>query len=140
MSLTFYDPSENYLEIAGVQISGLTRIGLRRGNVVTKKVDGIHEVYSTRVKMNRKPFLLSISLLQTSPSNIILEQILSKTERSPDSFFGVLLAGSGGTVHINSTGWIETGADCDLEEVVGERVWTMCISPYVFGGLIDLLV
>ena len=27
-----------------------------------------------------------------------------------------MLTGNGGTVHINSTGYIETGADCDLEE------------------------
>lgn len=140
MALTFYDPSQNRLEIAGVAIGGVTRMSLRRGNVITKKVDGIHEVYSARVKMNRKPFVLTVSVLQTSPSLVYLEQLLSHTERNPDSFFGVTLIGNGGTVHINSTGYVETGADCDLEEAVGERTWTFCVNPYVFGGLIDLLV
>ena len=51
-----------------------------------------------------------------------------------------MLTGNGGTVHINSTGYIETGADCDLEEALGERTWTICVNPYAFGGLIDLLV
>lgn len=140
MSLTFYDPSENTLSVAGVTLGGITRISLRRGNVTTKKVDGIHEVYSARVKMNRKPFLLSITMLQTSPSLIYLEQLLARTERSPDSFFEVVLTGNGGIVHIYSTGYIETGADCDLEEALGERTWTICVNPYAFGGLIDLLV
>ena len=84
--------------------------------------------------------MLSITMLQTSPSLVYLEQLLARTERSPDSFFGVMLTGNGGTVHINSTGYIETGADCDLEEALGERTWTICVNPYVFGGLIDLLV
>ena len=92
------------------------------------------------MRANRQPFTLTVSLLQTSPSNIIFEQLLSKTEKSPDSFFGVTLLGNGGTVHINSTGYLKVGADCDLEEEVGERIWTIGVNPFVFGGLIDLLV
>lgn len=140
MSLTFYDPSQNRVEIAGVAISGVTKISLRRGNAAVKKIQGIHDVYSARVKMNRTPFYLTISLLQTSPSLVYFERLLAHSERNPDSFFGIMVLGNGGTVHINSTGYVETGADCDLEETVGERTWTFCVNPYIFGGLIDLLV
>lgn len=140
MSLTFYDPSQNKLIIADAEINGVTRISLKRGNVTTNTIVGTHEAYAARVRANRQPFTLTVSLLQTSPSNIIFEQLLSKTEKSPDSFFGVTLLGNGGTVHINSTGYLKVGADCDLEEEVGERIWTIGVNPFVFGGLIDLLV
>ena len=59
MSLTVYDPSQNSITIAGHTCQGVISINTKRGDAISKTINGISEAYSTRIRTRRKPFTVT---------------------------------------------------------------------------------
>ena len=140
MSLTVYDPSQNSITIAGHTCQGVISINTRRGDALSKTINGISEAYSTRIRTRRKPFTVTVTLLQTSITNVYLQQLSNASENAVDSFVDILILGSGGVVHLRSIGYIETASDLEQQEDLVERVWTFKVNPSSVGGVVDLIV
>ena len=111
MSITIYDPSQNSITIAGHTCQGVVSINTKRGDAISKTINGISEAYSTRIRTRRKPFTVTVTLLQTSITNVYLQQLANASESAVDSFVDILILGSGGVVHLRSIGYIETASD-----------------------------
>lgn len=140
MSLTVYDPSQNSITIAGHTCQGVISINTKRGDAISKTINGISEAYSTRIRTRRKPFTVTVTLLQTSITNVYLQQLANASENAVDSFVDILILGSGGVVHLRSIGYIETASDLEQHEELVERVWTFKVNPSSIGGVVDLIV
>jgi hypothetical protein len=140
MSLTVYDPSQNSITIAGHTCQGVISINTKRGDAISKTINGISEAYSTRIRTRRKPFTVTVTLLQTSITNVYLQQLSNASENAVDSFVDILILGSGGVVHLRSIGYIETASDLEQHEELVERVWTFKVNPSSIGGVTDLIV
>ena len=140
MSLTVYDPSQNSITIAGHTCQGVISINTKRGDAISKTINGISEAYSTRIRTRRKPFTVTVTLLQTSITNVYLQQLANASENSVDSFVDILILGSGGVVHLRSVGYMETASDLEQHEELVERVWTFKVNPSSIGGVTDLIV
>jgi hypothetical protein len=140
MTLTVYDPSQNSITIAGHTCQGVISINTKRGDAISKTINGISEAYSTRIRTRRKPFTVTVTLLQTSITNVYLQQLANASENSVDSFVDILILGSGGVVHLRSVGYIETASDLEQHEELVERVWTFKVNPSSIGGVTDLIV
>jgi len=140
MTLTVYDPSQNSITIAGHTCQGVISINTKRGDTISKTINGISEAYSTRIRTRRKPFTVTVTLLQTSITNVYLQQLANASENSVDSFVDILILGSGGVVHLRSVGYMETASDLEQQENLVERVWTFKVNPSSIGGVVDLIV
>lgn len=140
MTLTVYDPSQNSITIAGHTCQGVISINTRRGDALSKTINGISEAYSTRIRTRRKPFTVTVTLLQTSITNVYLQQLANASENAVDSFVDILILGSGGVVHLQSIGYIETASDLEQQEDLVERVWAFKVNPNSIGGVTDLIV
>jgi len=140
MSLTVYDPSQNSITIAGHTCQGVVSINTKRGDAISKTINGISEAYSTRIRTRRKPFTVTVTLLQTSITNVYLQQLANASENAVDSFVDILILGSGGVVHLRSIGYMETASDLEQHEELVERVWTFKVNPSSIGGVTDLIV
>ena len=140
MSLTVYDPSQNSITIAGHTCQGVISINTKRGDAISKTINGISEAYSTRIRTRRKPFTVTVTLLQTSITNVYLQQLANASESAVDSFVDMLILGSGGVVHLRSVGYIETASDLEQQEELVNRVWTFRANPSSIGGVVDLIV
>jgi len=140
MSITIYDPSQNSITIAGHTCQGVISINTKRGDAISKTINGISEAYSTRIRTRRKPFTVTVTLLQTSITNVYLQQLANASESAVDSFVDILILGSGGVVHLRSIGYIETASDLEQHEELVERVWTFRVNPSSVGGVVDLIV
>ena len=140
MSLTVYDPSQNSITIAGHTCQGVVSINTKRGDAISKTINGISEAYSTRIRTRRKPFTVTVTLLQTSITNVYLQQLSNASENAVDSFVDILILGSGGVVHLWSIGYIETASDLEQQEDLVNRVWTFRVNPTAIGGVVDLIV
>ena len=82
MTLTVYDPSQNSITIAGHTCQGVISINTKRGDAISKTINGISEAYSTRIRTRRKPFTVTVTLLQTSITNVYLQQLANASDRS----------------------------------------------------------
>lgn len=140
MTLTVYDPSQNSITIAGHTCQGVVSINTKRGDAISKTINGISEAYSTRIRTRRKPFTVTVTLLQTSITNVYLQQLSNASENAVDSFVDILILGSGGVVHLRSIGYIETASDLEQQEELVNRVWTFRANPSSIGGVVDLIV
>lgn len=140
MTLTVYDPSQNSITIAGHTCQGVISINTKRGDAISKTINGISEAYSTRIRTRRKPFTVTLTVLQTSITNVYLQQLANASESAVDSFVDILILGSGGVVHLRSVGYIETASDLEQHEELVERVWTFKVNPSSIGGVTDLIV
>jgi len=140
MTLTVYDPSQNSITIAGHTCQGVVSINTKRGDAISKTINGISEAYSTRIRTRRKPFTVTLTVLQTSITNVYLQQLANASESAVDSFVDILILGSGGVVHLRSIGYIETASDLEQQEDLVERVWTFRVNPTAIGGVTDLIV
>ena len=140
MSITIYDPSQNSITIAGHTCQGVVSINTKRGDAISKTINGISEAYSTRIRTRRKPFTVTVTLLQTSITNVYLQQLSNTSENAVDSFVDILILGSGGVVHLRSIGYIETASDLEQQEDLVSRVWTFRANPTAIGGVVDLIV
>jgi len=129
MSLTVYDPSQNSITIAGHTCQGVVSINTKRGDAISKTINGISEAYSTRIRTRRKPFTVTVTLLQTSITNVYLQQLSNASENAVDSF-----------VDLRSIGYIETASDLEQQEDLVNRVWTFRVNPTAIGGVVDLIV
>lgn len=140
MTLTVYDPSQNSITIAGHTCQGVVSINTKRGDAISKTINGISEAYSTRIRTRRKPFTVTVTLLQTSITNVYLQQLSNASENAVDSFVDILILGSGGVVHLRSIGYMETASDLEQQEELVDRVWTFKVNPSSVGGVTDLIV
>ena len=143
MSSTVYDPSQNEVVIGGYTLTGVTSIKVKRGNDSFKVVDGIHPLYSARVRNFTRPFRLNVKLLQTSESNQVLQRLYASSEVNANSFLRVEVVssnGSSGTApNISSTGYITSAPDLIREAEVNDTEWQFVVNTLEFTSLTDLI-
>lgn len=139
MLVTYYDPLENSVTIGNHKLLGVVSIKVKRNNPLFKTVEGISPIYSTRILQNRKPFTLSVELLQTSTSNEVLKDIYNASETNLNSFIDIVVSSDRG-VHISSSGYITDSPDLELEETLNNRTWTFSVNAYSVGGILDVII
>lgn len=143
MTSTVYDPSSNVVRIGGHSLIGVTSIKVKRGNDTFKMIEGVHPTYSARVKMFKRPFTLSVKLLQTSDSNRVLQYLNTSSEVLLNSFFRIELIGQDNkgkpVAHLSSTGCVLSAPDLDLEMDSIEREWVFMVNAFDYSGLTDLI-
>lgn len=144
MTSQVYDPSKNLVRVAGLILTGVTSIKLDRGNDLFKQVDGIHSLYSARVKQFKRPFKLSVKLLQTSDSNTVLQHLYTSSEVTYNSFFRVevLSQATDGKMraNISSSGYINKAPDLTLESESNDLEWVFIVNAFDFSGLTDIVI
>lgn len=138
MDVTYYDPSQNRITIAGHTLIGVVSIAVKRNNQLFKNIDGISPVYSARVKMNKKPFTVTVAMLQTSISNTILKDLYNSSEQNINSFFDINVSSDKG-IHLATTGYIQDSPDLQLEESLNNHTWTFVANAYSLGGVLDII-
>lgn len=143
MTSTVYDPSKNIVRIANHILLGVTDIKVDRGNDVFKVIDGIHPRYAARVKMFKKPFKLTVKLLQTSESNSVLQYLSSSSEVTFNSFFRVEVLSQStdgkSKVNISSTGYVLSTPDLSLGMETNDMEWIFVVNAFDYSGFTDLI-
>ena len=136
-SVDTYSPSDVLLDIGGYQIAGWDAI------VITRRVQAFIPVAGIRGKHTRVPTkdtsaTLSISLIQTSPTNDVLSRILDLDIQEGTARINITLKDNSGRSVFSSneayiTGYPETTFSGDFEM----RTWTIfcqTTQSYLVGG------
>ena len=143
MTSTVYNPSENLVRIAGYTLVGVTSIRVDRTTDTFKMVDGVHNLYSARVKNYKRPFKLIVKLLQTSESNQVLQYLSTSSEVTVNSFFRVevLSQNTSGDIipNLSSTGYVLSTPDLLLESDTNDSEWVFAVNAFDFSGFTDLI-
>lgn len=143
MSSTVYDPSQNEVVIGGYALTGVTSIKVKRGNDSFKVVDGVHPLYSARVRNFTRPFRLNVKLLQTSESNLILQRLYASSEVNANSFLRVEVVSNNGSgtqqSNISSHGYIISAPDLNREMETVDTEWEFVVNALEFSSLTDLI-
>ena len=137
MAVRTYSPSDVYLSIAlAHQVTGYadgTGISLVKEEPVFGKVKGAHG-HIGRFHIPDKTYRLEITLAQTSPSNAVLNGLLSVDQASRIGMFPVFIKdNSGQDVFTSPTCWIESPPDVNYSNRIEERTWTLICANTVFG-------
>lgn len=148
MTSSVYDPSENTVRVAGFTLTGVTSIEVRRAVDDFKVVHGINPIYSARVRNYKRPFTLTVKLLQTSESNSVLQYLSASSEAMFNSFFrveveskrpGILSLTQGEKiVHLSSTGYVLSAPDLSLDSNTSDRTWVFAVNAFDVGSITDL--
>lgn len=143
MTSNVYDPSKNIVRVAGLTLTGVTSIKIARGNELFKNVEGISSLDNARVKLFKRPFKLSVKLLQTSASNSLLQHLYSSSEGQFNSFFRVEVYSqdNNGLIrpNISSNGYIVSAPDLTLDMESSDYEWVFMVNPFDFSGLTDII-
>ena len=143
MTSIVYDPSKNIVRVGGHTLVGVTDIRILRGVETFRVVEGVHPLYSARIKNFRRPFKLMVKLLQTSASNSVLQYLSTSSEVTVNSFFRVevLSQNADGNVvaNLSSTGYVLTSPDLLLGNDTNDREWTFMVNAFDFSGLTDII-
>lgn len=143
MSSVVYDPSKNEVVVGGYTLEGVTSIKVSRGGDSFKVIDGIHPIYSARVRNFTRPFRLNVKLLQTSESNLILQRLYASSEVNTNSFFRVEVVSNNGSgkqeSNISSRGYILSAPDLVRENETVDTEWGFVVNALEFSSLTDLI-
>lgn len=136
-----YSPKDISIIIGGATMSGYAEDSFctieRSADAFTKVVGADGEV--TRTASADKTGTITVTLLQTSPSNDVLSALQLADEVSLVGKFPLLIKDSFGTsLYEASTAWIMKVADSEFGADSGSREWTIeCSDLIAFVGSND---
>lgn len=138
MAVRTYDPKNVVIAIGGVPMSGFadgTFLEIVRDEQAFTKVVGA-DGYTSRVKSNNRGGTLTLTLLETSPSNDILSGIAALDELSNAGVVPILVKDmSGNSVYFSATGWIQKLPDSAFGKEVNNRAWVLDLADVdIFVG------
>lgn len=144
-----FNPADVFLNIAGYNCVGWNEISIERKSKNFRPIKGIRGK-STRVRDRDSSAIVNISLMQVSPTNDVLSQILEEDLELGTGRIDLLLVDkSGNSVFKSSEAYIDGYPKISYKDSVETAVWTFeCQSTdtYFVGGnarpnnaLLDLL-
>ena len=134
-----YDPKQFLVIMGGVPINGFadgTFISIERDEDTFTKTVGADGCV-TRSKTNNKAATVTITLLQTSPSNDYLSGLHKLDEEANLGVVDILVKDLNGTTFFYSAvSWVQKPASIENAKEIGEREWTIATgdSEYYVGG------
>ena len=128
MGVKTYNPKKVTVIVGGAIMGGFSDGGLvtvaRNEQAMTLQMGTDGE--AARSKTNNKAGLITISLLQTSPSNAILQGFASADELSDSGVFSVLIKdNSGSSLYAAETAWVQKVPDSEFAREAGARDWIL---------------
>jgi hypothetical protein len=137
-SLLTYDPKSVILVVGGVPISGYadgTFVEVAREVDTFSKKTGA-DGYTTRIKSNNTSGTVTITLMQTSPSNDVLSGFAALDQLSNAGVVPVMVKDSSGTsINVSAQGWIRKVPDQAFGAEINTREWAIdCAELLVFVG------
>lgn len=131
MALRTYDPASVVVSIAGVPISGYadgTFVSVDRDDDAFTKVTGA-DGNTTRIKSNNRSGFLTLTLLQSSPSNDILSGLAQLDEATNAGVVPVLVKDmSGNSIYFSAQGWIRKYPTSDFGKEINNREWIIDLA------------
>lgn len=128
MALKTYDPAMVSISMGGVPISGYAEdsfISVERDEDAFELSVGANGE-GTRSKSNNKSGTITMTLAQSSDSNVILSGFAQADELANSGVFPVLIKdNSGKSLHFAATAWIQKIAPAEYAAASGEREWVI---------------
>ena len=138
-----YDPKQVAISIGSSLLTGFadgTFVTVARNNDTWVGVSGASGEY-TRAKSNDRSGTITITLLQSSVSNSILQGFATADELTSSGTFPVLVKDNNGNdLYSAEIAWIQKPSDAEFGKEVGEREWIIETSELIMahGGIVDL--
>ena len=140
--LRTYDPKKVAVIVGGIVMSGFaedTYVKAERSeDAFTKKVGVDGEV--SRSRQHNKSGELTISLMQSSPSNAVLSGFALLDETKGAGVVPVLVQDFSGTsIYISTKAWIRKHPAAEFGKEVGNREWVFdcdVLDPFT-GGIVE---
>ena len=138
MSVRTYDPASVAVLVGGVPITGYadgTFVTVARDSDTFQKVSGA-DGQVARSKTNDKTGTLTITLMQTSASNDVLEGIAALDELTSTGIVPTLVKdNSGRSIHFAGNSWIRKVPDAEFGKEISNREWVIDLADLVpFNG------
>lgn len=131
MAVKTYDPKQVLLIIGGAPIGGFADgefISVERDEDTYTKISGADGEVS-RSKSNNKMGELTVTLLQTSSSNLILSAIMQADELSNSGVVPIFIKdGLGTTILFSAEGWIKKPPTVSYDKELTDREWVLDLS------------
>lgn len=131
MAVRTFDPKQVVISIGGVPMSGFadgTFLEIIRDENAFTKVVGA-DGYTSRVKSNNRGGTLTVTLLETSPSNDVLSAFAALDEASNSGVVPILVKDlSGNSIYFSATGWIQKLPDSVFGKEINNRAWIIDLA------------
>ena len=125
MALFTYIPSKVDIDISGYKVQGHTEVSFQLDNPQFTTVRGIRGK-NTRVRSKNSSGVLTISLLQTSPTNDFLTDVLSKDLQLGTGRLVIKIKdNSGSSLFFTDEAYIAGFPALSFSDVAGIRTWTI---------------
>lgn len=138
MTVQTYDPKEIIVSVAGQILSGFSEDVVtvaRVEDAITDDVGADGEVI--RILSNDRRGTITISLLQTSASNLVLSVLANADELLGGNVFPVLIADNRGLdLHVGAEAWVVKQPDAIYNKSNTPREWELRVADLrmVLGG------
>jgi hypothetical protein len=139
MALFTYIPSKVDIEISGYKVSGHTEVSFQLDNPQFTTVKGIRG-RNTRIRSKNSSGVLTLGILQTSPTNDLLSEILKKDLQYGTGRLVIKIKDqSGSSLFFCDEAYIAGFPALSFSDKAGTRTWTInCLTvpldQFVVGG------
>lgn len=137
MDVYTYDPSQTELLISGYKVIGWDEIRIKRTSPAFKMVKGINGKH-TRVQDYDSSAILSVGIMQTSPSNETLSYVHEQDILNGTGRLQILLKDLGGeSVFSSEEAYIDAYPEAKFTDGILFNTWTIvCQSTdqFIVGG------
>ena len=140
MAFKSYDPLEVAVIVGGHVVQGFadgTFVSVSRANDTFTGTSGASGEYA-RAKSNDRSGTFTVTLLQTSTSNSVLQGFATADELSNSGTFPVLIKDNNGAdIFSGEICWIQKPSDAEYGKEISEREWIIMTSELIMlhGGV-----
>lgn len=140
MAIATYDPKNVIVTIDGTNLSGFadgTFVTVERASETFTKVVGAYGEVA-RVKSADRSGSMTITLMQTSNSNLFLNGLANQDEQSSDGIVAIQVKDSTTNTIINANeAWIKTKPKAEFGKDMGNREWVFELADVTLnhGGV-----
>ena len=131
MAVRTYDPQQVVITVDGTAIGGYadgTFISIEREEESFSKVVGADGA-AARSKATNRSARITLTLMQTSPSNEFLSMLLARDERNNSGVFAVIVKdNSGSSRFFSATGWIAGLPTVEYGKEISNREWLIDVT------------
>lgn len=140
MAIATYDPKNVIVTVDGTNLSGFadgTFVTVERASETFTKVVGAYGEVA-RVKSADRSGSMTITLMQTSNSNLFLNSLANRDEQSSDGIVAIQVKDSTTNTTINAReAWIKTKPKAEFGKDMGNREWVFELADVTLnhGGV-----
>lgn len=132
-----YDPNKILVTIGGSPIGGFPDdnfISIERETALYTKVTGA-DGYTTRIKSNNRSGSVTLTLMQNSPSNYVLEGYVAADDASKNGTFSFMIKDlNTSSVVFSATGWVARYPTIAYGNDMGTREWGIDLADINLSG------